>query len=126
MEQLKMGIQNLSEDVLFVDLPLENLQIGNELKNLNEAVVTKEDCDVVIDFSKVEIITSSDISNLLTLRTLLREHKRRLVLCSVSTLTKGIFTVAGLDAVFEFADDKDTALAAIKCAKDKATTHPHP
>jgi anti-anti-sigma regulatory factor len=116
-----MGIQNFSEDVLFVDLPLREPQIGDELKNLNEIVSTRSECDVVIDFSRVEIVTSSDISNLLTLRALLREHKRQLILCSVSTLTKGIFTVAGLDAVFEFADDKHAALAAIQHAKDTPT-----
>jgi len=116
-----MGIQNFSEDVLFVDLPLREPQIGDELKNLNEIVSTRSECDVVIDFSKVEIVTSSDISNLLTLRALLREHKRQLILCSVSTLTKGIFTVAGLDAVFEFADDKHAALAAIQHVKDTPT-----
>jgi anti-anti-sigma regulatory factor len=112
-----MGIQNFSEDVLFVDLPSKEPQIGNELKNLNEVVGARSDCDVVIDFFRVEIVTSSDISNLLALRALLREHGRQLILCSVSTLTKGIFTVAGLDAVFEFADDKHAALAAMQRAK---------
>ncbi|MDD5327128.1 MAG: STAS domain-containing protein [Phycisphaerae bacterium] len=113
-----MGIQNLSEDVLFVDLPFREPQIGDELKNLNEIVITKDECDVVIDFSRVEVITSSDISNLLTLRSLLRETGRQLILCSVSVMTKGIFTVAGLDAVFEFAEDKHAALAAIQHSKD--------
>jgi hypothetical protein len=38
--------------------------------------------------------------------------------CSVSALTEGIFTVAGLDAVFEFANDKrDASSAAIQHAK---------
>jgi len=112
-----MGIQNFSEDVLVVDLPSKEPHIGNELKNLNEVVITRSDCDVVVDFSRVEIVTSSDLSNLLTLRALLRERGCQLILCSVSTLTKGIFTVAGLDAVFEFASDKHVALAAMQRAK---------
>jgi len=112
-----MGIQNFSEDVLLADLPSEEPQMGNELKNLNEIISTRGDCDVVVDFSKVEIVTSSDISNLLALRGLLREHGRQLILCSVSAPTKGIFTVAGLDAVFELATDKHAALAAIQRAK---------
>jgi anti-anti-sigma factor len=112
-----MGIQNFSEDILIVDLPSKEPQIGNELKHLNEVVSNRNEYDIVIDFSRVEIVTSSDISNLLTLRALLREQGRRLVLCSVSTLTKGIFTVAGLDAVFEFGDDKETALAVMQRAK---------
>jgi anti-anti-sigma factor len=113
----KMGIQNFSEDALLVDLPFEEPQIGNELKNLNEIVSARHDCDVVVDFSKVEIITSSDISNLLALRVLLRKHGHQLILCNVSVLTKGVFTVAGLDAVFEFASDKNAALAVIQHSK---------
>lgn len=112
-----MGIQNFSEDVLLVDLPSEELQMGNELKNLNEIASKRGDCNVVVDFSKVEIVTSSNISNLLALRTLLREHRRQLILCSVSAPTKSVFTIAGLDAVFEFANDKDAALAAMRHSK---------
>jgi anti-anti-sigma regulatory factor len=120
----KMGIRNFSEDVLLADLPSEELQIGDELKSLNEIIITKSDSDVVIDFSKAEIVTSSDLSNLLALRALLREHGRQLILCSLSAPTKGIFTVAGLDAVFEFASDKYAALAAIQHTKSKPT-HTH-
>lgn len=121
-----MGIQNFSEDVLLVDLSSEELQIGDELKNLNELISTRGDYDVVVDFSKVEIVTSSDISNLLALRALLCEHGRKLILCSVSAPTKGIFTVAGLDAVFEFAPDKHAALAAIQRTKVSGKpTHAH-
>jgi anti-anti-sigma regulatory factor len=119
-----MVIRNFSEDVLVVDLPSNEPHIGNELKHLNEVVGTESNRDVVIDFFRVEIITSSDISNLLTLRALLHEHKRQLILCNVSNLTKGIFTVAGLDAVFEFAEDKQAALATIQNSKDTPTHTP--
>jgi anti-anti-sigma regulatory factor len=119
-----MGIRNLSEDILLADLPSEELQMGNELKNLNEIVITRSECDVVIDFSKVEIVTSSDISNLLALRALLREYGRELILCGVTAPTKGIFTVAGLDAIFEFANDKYAALSAIQHRKGKPTHTP--
>jgi anti-anti-sigma regulatory factor len=119
-----MGIKNLSEDILLAYLPSTKPQIGDELKHLNEIVITDSDCDVIVDSSRVEIITSSDISNLLTLRALLREHGRQLILCRISVLTKGIFTVAGLDAVFEFAEDRNAALAAIKHSKDTPTHTP--
>lgn len=112
-----MGIQNFSEDVLLVDLPSKEPQIGNELKNLNEAVVTRSDCDVVIDFFRVEIITSSSISNLMILRKLLQDRGRQLILCNVAIMTKYIFTLVGLDKVFDFADDRSAALSAVQCAK---------
>jgi len=109
-----MGIQNFSEDFLFDDLPYKEPQIGNELKNLNEIVNTRSDCDVVIDFFRVEIITSSSISNLMILRKLLQEHERQLILCNVAITTKYIFTVTGLDKVFDFVDDRSAALTAVK------------
>ena len=113
-----MGIQNLSKDVLLVELP-KGLKIANELKAVNEAISkTSEKCnrDVVIDFSRVEIINSSNISNLLILHNLLRDSGHRLILCNVATMTKCIFVVAGLDEVFDFVDDQPTALVAVQHA----------
>ncbi len=109
-----MGIQNPTEDVLFVDLPFKEPDIGSELKHLNEVVSSRSECDVVIDFFRVELITSSSISNLMILRKLLQERGRQLLLCNVAVMTKYIFTVAGLDAIFDFVDDHFAALAAVK------------
>jgi len=108
-----MAIQDFSEDVLFVDLPAKEPQISKELESLNEIVADKGDCDVIVDFFRVEIITSSSLSNLLILHNLLHEHGRQLILCNVAIVTKYIFTVAGLDEVFEFVDDRFTAVAAV-------------
>jgi hypothetical protein len=44
-----MGISNLSEHVIFVDLPACEPYIVDELKELNEIVSSRGDCDVVID-----------------------------------------------------------------------------
>ena len=111
----KMGIENLSEDVVLVTLSAEP-QAGHELKAVNEILSNKGDCDVVVDFSGVETIVSSSVSNLIILRELLRKRRRRLILCNVAVLTKCIFTVAGLDTIFKFVDDKPAALAAVKRA----------
>lgn len=109
-----MTIQNFSKNVIFVDLPSHEPQIGNELKSLNVSVSNKSDCDVVIDFFRVEIINSSSIGNLMILNKLLQEHGRQLILCNVSVMTKYIFTVAGLDKVFDFVDDRFSAMAAME------------
>ena len=109
-----MAIQNLSEDVALVTLPVEPQIIIRELKLVNEIVSNKGGCDVVIDFSNVEMLPSSGISNLMILRGLLREQGRQLTLCSVSPTVKDIFTIAGIDEVFEFVDDKHAALASIQ------------
>jgi anti-anti-sigma factor len=108
-----MGIQNWSEDVILVDLP-EEPETGDELVTVTETVRDRGNCDVVIDFSSVDIVTSSSLSKLLKLRKLLTDCGHRLVFCSVAPATRGIFTVTGLDGIFELVDDKFVALASLQ------------
>lgn len=108
-----MGIQNWSEDIVLVDLPQEP-QMADELKTVTEIVRDRGDCEVVVDFSKVDIVTSSSISKLLRLRKLLADCGHRLLFCNVAAATKGIFTVTGLDGVFEIVEDKFVALASLQ------------
>ncbi len=112
-----MVIQNFSEDVLLVNLPMKEPQIANELKNINEIIGDRADCDVIIDFSKVEILTSPSICNLMILKQLLSGLGHRLVLCNVSLPVKGIFSVTGLREFFAFTDDKFTALESMQRTK---------
>jgi anti-anti-sigma factor len=109
----EMGIQNWSEDVILVDLPGEP-EMGEELTTVTQMVRDRGDCDVVVDFAGVDIVTSSSLSKLLKLRKLLTDCGHRLVFCSVAPATKGIFTVTGLDGIFEIADDKFVALAGLQ------------
>jgi len=108
-----MGIQNWSEDIILVDLPQEP-NMGDELKTVTEIVRDRGDCDMVIDFSSVDIVTSSSLSKLLKLRKLLGDCGHQLVFCNVAAATRGIFTVTGLDGIFEVADDKFVALASLQ------------
>ena len=111
-----MAIQNLSEGVILVSLS-DKAQLSEELQIVNKIIGGGNTCDVIVDFSNAEIITSVSLSNLLILRGLLCEHGRALILCGVSVPTKCIFTVAGLDGVFEFADDKYAALGVLQGVK---------
>ena len=108
-----MGIDHSSHGILTVNLPPEP-EMRSELEIVAEVVRDGAGCDVIVDFSSADIVTSSSISKLLKLNKLLGDCGHRLVLCNVATATKGIFKVAGLDAVFEFAPDQSTALASIK------------
>jgi len=108
-----MGIQNWSDDIILVDLPKEP-DMGDELKNVTDTVRDRGNCEVVVDFSEVDIVTSSSLSKLLKLRKLLADCGHRLIFCNVAPATKGIFTVTGLDGVFELADDKFVALASLQ------------
>ena len=125
-----MGIKNLTEEVTLVELPSQGQQRSEELKAVNEVVSSKNDSDVVMDFSRVEIMSSWDISNLLILQNLLNEAGHKLVLFSVSTLTKCIFVVAGLNEVFNFAENRAAALETVRktssSTKAPADERPHP
>lgn len=110
-----MGIQNFSEDVLLVTLP-EQPQQGNELETVSRMLRGEADCDVLIDFCSVQMLTSETISGLIVLDGLLSVYGRQLVLCNVSPPIKGIFERAGLVAVFEFADTELAGLQRIRSA----------
>lgn len=116
-----MGINNLKKDVILVELPSEGQRRSDELKAVNEVVSNSNDSDILMDFSRVEIMNSWDISNLLILQNMLNEAGHKLILFSVSTVTKCIFVVAGLSEAFTFADKKADALEAV--GKTDSTTN---
>ena len=111
-----MGIQNWSENIILVNLAQEP-DLGEEIQSVCETVVDKKDQDVVIDFSEVEILTSSSIAKLLKLRKILHDNQRKLILCCVQPQTKNIFHVTGLDSVFSFVQDQFIALAGLQMAE---------
>ncbi|MDT8301951.1 MAG: STAS domain-containing protein [Sedimentisphaerales bacterium] len=108
-----MEIQDWPEDIILVNLHGEP-QMGNELMTVTEIVRNRGDCDVVIDFSDVDIITSTSLSKLLKLRKILSDNDHKLVFCSVALATKRIFLVTGLEKISKFADDKFMALESLR------------
>jgi len=108
-----MGIDLSSQGILTVELPPEP-ELGSELEIVTEVVRGGACCNVVVDFSDVDIVTSSSISKLLKLNKLLSEFGHRLILCNAAPATEGIFKITGLDVVFEFAADEPAAFALIK------------
>jgi len=108
-----MSTQNIAGKVLLVVLPKEP-QLRHELETINETISNEGDHDVVLDFSGVEILTSSSISNLTVLHNLLCKRGRKFILCNVALPIRGLFSVAGLSGFFSFADDKFAALARLQ------------
>lgn len=104
-----MGIQNLSENVLLIDLP-EQPQHGQEIEIVNKLLSDSVDFDVLVDFSKVEILTSESICSLMILDKLLSGSERKLVLYNLPSAIKQIFIRTGLLSVFVLANDKFDAL----------------
>jgi anti-anti-sigma factor len=105
-----MDIRDLSENILLLEASPEP-SFNEELAKTIDIVRERgECCDLVIDFTKVDIVTSSSLSKLLKLRKLLLDVNHTLVLCSVARATKGIFSVTALDSVFTMAPDKACAI----------------
>lgn len=118
-----MAIEKLSEGVLYVELPSAGQKIEEELNTLNEMVSKKCTCNVIIDFFRVEVLNSWNISTLLALRSLLQESGFQLVLFNVRVVTKCIFSVAGLRDVFVFAKNKKAALEALQHSETPNTAN---
>jgi len=108
-----MAIEDLSEDILLVTLAPEQ-KISDQLSAANSLVTRRKDCHVIIDFSRIQVITSVNISNLIILYQLLKTNGYRLIFCNVSFVTKCIFRVIGLRDVFSFVVDKPAALEALQ------------
>ena len=119
-----MGINNITEDVILIELPSQGQRRSDEIKAINDVVSNKNDSDILMDFSRAEIMHSWDVSNLLILQNLLNEAGHKLVFFNVGTVTKCIFVVAGVSEVFTFVDNKTAALEAIGKAGSPMNSSP--
>ena len=113
-----MAIQKWSENITIVELgndPLFTDELTSVIETLEE-----EPSDVVLNFSAVSFINSSNVAKLLRLRKQEMSGDRRMLLCGVNTQVWGVFLVTGLDKIFEFTGDIATALATLQMANEDA------
>ncbi|UCF43794.1 MAG: STAS domain-containing protein [Planctomycetota bacterium] len=108
-----MGTRNSLKNAVLVDLPPEP-KMRDKIRAVAESFHSRADRDVVMDFSDVGIMATPSISGLLGLRKLLADSGHRLILRNVASATRGIFTVTGLDAIFELVEDKLVDSAVLK------------
>jgi anti-anti-sigma factor len=116
-EESKMTIEKISEDILLVELPFAGSKMAEVLNNLMEKISDQRTYHVIIDFFRVELISSSNIGTLLVLRSMLQNADYQLVICNVKAVTKGIFIVGGLRRVFTFAKNREAAFATLRYSK---------
>ncbi|MHC4294434.1 MAG: STAS domain-containing protein [Planctomycetota bacterium] len=112
-----MAIQKWSDNITVVELN-DDPQFADDLTTLMEGVEDTAS-DVVLNFSAVSFINSSNVASLLRLRKQLVNLERRLVLCGVNTQVWGVFLVTGLDKIFEFTNDISTALATLQISNSE-------
>jgi len=72
--------------------------------------------DLVLNFSGVHHINSSNLGRLLRLRKQATTENVRLVLCGLNTEVWGTFLMTSLDCLFEFSENVPTALATLQMA----------
>lgn len=106
-----MPVERWSERVSVVHLA-DDPQFGEDMHAIQPPAGPI--IDVVLDFSAVSVINSSNLSAMLRLRKLMIENNRRLLLCCISTHVWGTFLVTGLDNIFQFSDSVSSALARLQ------------
>ena len=109
-----MAIQKWSDTITVVELQ-DDLQFAEDLNLLVEELEA-EPKDVVLNFGGVGFINSSNVALLLRLRKVMAGLGRRLIFCDVTRQVWGVFSVTGLDNIFDFTNDVSTALASIQLA----------
>jgi anti-anti-sigma factor len=104
-----------SEDIAISELSDEPA-LSEELNTLIDRVKDAGEVapHVVLNFSGVTYVNSSNIAQLLRLRAQLSHAGRRLKLCSIADEVWSVMLVTGLDKVFKFAPDPMTALAGLQ------------
>lgn len=114
-----MGIQDWSDEIIVVELG-DDPQFTDELGGLTDRLESKAS-DVVLNFSAVGFINSSNIALLLRLRKAMLGAGRRLIVCGINADVWGVFVITGLDKIFEFTNEIATALATLQLPVEGAS-----
>lgn len=103
-----------SDKILIADMSDEP-EFTEELRQLTQEVEkSKGNKHVVLDLSSVSYVNSSHLALLLRLRRQLAEESLKLHICGTRDPVWSVMSLTGLDKVFEFYDNKATALASLQ------------
>src|SRR5262249_4704829 len=90
-------------------------QFSDDMNALTDLIEQRRGADVLMDFSEVNFLNSSNIARLLKLRKILNStHPGRLKLCGIPTSVWGVFLVTGLDKIFDLPDALAAGLAGLQ------------
>ncbi len=105
-----------SEDIVVVDLADEPA-LSDELTDMAKRIETgqaKRVPHVVLNFSSVTYVNSSNLAQLLRLNRAVEAMGRVMKLCSINEEIMSVLMTTGLDKIFHSAPDPMTALAGIQ------------
>ena len=105
-----MAVENWSESIRVVHLA-DDPQFSEDMLCLDPL---PQGAGVVLDFSGVRFVNSSNIAKLLSLRKRLVANDGRLLFCGVKDHVWSAYLVTGLDKLFEQSPDVSTALASLQ------------
>ena len=109
-----MPIQHWSERIWVAQLSNEPA-LSEDLLQLREEAEQRDPAPhLVLDFSSLTHINSSNLSGLLRLRKLALDRDVRVVLAALPDSIWATFLTTGLDKIFEFAQDVPNALAGLQ------------
>ena len=111
-----MAIENWSDRIVIVHLASDPA-FTDDLQTIQEQTGQRS-FDLVLDFSGVRFINSSQIARLLKLRKTMQTLGNRMILCGIDTQVWSVFLVTGLEKIFDFADAVPLALAGLQLAQE--------
>lgn len=91
---------------------LDDSKIREISRDLKELIDRTEEEKVILDFRRVEFMSSSFLGTLLQFNKLCKEYKTQLKLCNISTDIRQVFKITKLDKLFEIDKDEESARAA--------------
>lgn len=113
-----MTIQHWSDDILLAELQDDPI-LSEDLSAVIEQLGDQPKADVVLDFSSVNFVNSSNIAKLLKLRKFVMINgRRKMQLCGINSHVWGVFLITGLDKLFQFSDNVALGLAAIQISDE--------
>ncbi len=115
-----MTIDNWSDNILVVELQ-DDPAFSDDMSQLLERAEEYKEKGVVLSFTGVNFLNSSNIAKLLKFRKAILSKSGTVLLCGMSTDVWGLFLVTGLDKVFQFESDVATAIASVQLGTANAT-----
>ena len=99
--------------IYFVDTKLlDESKMQQVNRELTELLDKTDEENVILDFRRIEFMSSAMLGKLVQIHKRCKEYKVKLKLCNISAEIRKVFKITKLDKLFEIYDDEDAARAA--------------